>query len=300
MLAHRAHDSGKFLAIENDLSRCLGLGDLTVVPVGQPWARPLVLEVKTSGEVREGAMLGISVIALKFDTPVDVALYDDFCRTLGLKDPPPGARIREVEHQTKEMLSRGDMLLAATERRLLALPSQSSKTWRTIANVLHRAIREGECFDIVEKGVAVLAVRADVHNAVGRARELAERIYDLGFRRESSMSSSTGFLEDDSWAALVPPIPLWPVSLAARSALMAGELYLACIIHPDVWRDAMEVEGLTMVEQQGKWLITTESGVARFDAIEVAKLGLGIAFAGVSPREIARELAEAARRRASG
>lgn len=79
---------------------------------------------------------------------------------------------------------------------------------------------------------------------------------------------------------------------------MAGRLYFACIIHPDVWREAMRAEGLSMAEHHGEWAIRTESGVARFDAIEVAKLGLGIAFAGVSPREIARELAEAARLRA--
>jgi len=39
-IARQAMNSGKFFVIENDLTRCVGLGDLTVVFADRYWTRP--------------------------------------------------------------------------------------------------------------------------------------------------------------------------------------------------------------------------------------------------------------------
>jgi len=97
--------------------------------------------------------------------------------------------------------------------------------------------------------------------------------------------------ENDEWSALVLPIALWPVSRDVRAALLCGELYLACVVRWDAWRDAMKAEGLQLTEERTGWTVTGPSKVARVDILEVGKLTLGVAFSGVSPREIAAGLA---------
>jgi len=47
-LARRAMQSGELFVFENDLTRCLGVGDLTVVFATRPWTHPLTYEVKSS------------------------------------------------------------------------------------------------------------------------------------------------------------------------------------------------------------------------------------------------------------
>lgn len=64
-IARKAHDSGHFFVIENDLTRCLGTGDLTVVFADRHWRQPLAIEVKSSARPawREGGQLELLAIA---------------------------------------------------------------------------------------------------------------------------------------------------------------------------------------------------------------------------------------------
>lgn len=59
-LIMRAHRTGQFLVLDNDLTRCLGQGDITVVPVDGRWWMPLALECKTSASdepLAEGSLV---------------------------------------------------------------------------------------------------------------------------------------------------------------------------------------------------------------------------------------------------
>src|SRR5207244_867655 len=96
---------------------------------------------------------------------------------------------------------------------------------------------------------------------------------------------------NDEWSALVLPIALWPVSRDVRAALLCGELFLACVVRPDAWRDAMNAEGLEVTEERKGWTVRGPSKATHIDVLEVGKLTLGVAFSGVSPREIAADLA---------
>jgi hypothetical protein len=60
------------------------------------------------------------------------------------------------------------------------------------------------------------------------------------------------------------------------------------MVRPDAWRDAMKAEGLDLVDEGKGWILRNGAGKAtHVDVLEVNKLSLGVAFSGVSPREIA-------------
>jgi len=62
-------------------------------------------------------------------------------------------------------------------------------------------------------------------------------------------------------------------------------------MRPDAWSDAMKAEGLELTEERRGWTVTGPSKATHIDVLEVGKLTLGVAFSGVSPREIAAGLA---------
>src|SRR5438094_2223034 len=106
-LARRAMHSGEFLVIENDLTRCLGVGDLTVVFAARRWKHPISYEVKSSARPawRLGAELQIEAIAAVSDDPADVELHERFTAATGFGDLPATMRSREQPAQTAEQLS---------------------------------------------------------------------------------------------------------------------------------------------------------------------------------------------------
>ena len=57
-----AHDSGRFLVLENDLTRCLGLGDLTILSLEAPDLPPISVEVKTRAPlIEQGAEMDVQL-----------------------------------------------------------------------------------------------------------------------------------------------------------------------------------------------------------------------------------------------
>ena len=115
------------------------------------------------------------------------------------------------------------------------------------------------------------------------SKDLFEKVSALpGFGRESKTATSVDLRRNDEWSALVLPIALWPVSPEVRAALLCGELYLACVVRPDAWRDAMKAEGLELAEERQGWTITSASKATHLDVLEVGKLTLGVAFSGVA------------------
>ncbi len=301
-LARRAMGSGEFFVIENDLTRCLGVGDLTVVFASRPWRHPLTYEVKASARPAFvlGAQLEVEAIAIVSDDPADVAMHEAFKAATGFPDLAAEVRSREQPAQTAEQLAAADLVRAANRGAGERLPGPSKKAWKTVGTVLGRALADGTGFDLSERGVAYVAIRSiddEAPDAV--SRDVFERVSELpGFASDNAKSASSVELrQNDEWSALVLPIALWPVGRDVRAALLCGELYLASIIRVDTWREAMAAEGLELIEERHSWTIKAPSGrAAHLDVLEVGKLTLGVAFSGVSPREIAAGLAASMRR----
>src|SRR5438128_3530801 len=110
-LARRAMKSGELLVIENDLTRCLGVGDLTVVFAARPWKHPISYEVKSSARPawRLGAELQIEAIAAVSNDPADVQLHERFTAAAGFGDLPGTMRSREQPAQTAEQVPAGEL-----------------------------------------------------------------------------------------------------------------------------------------------------------------------------------------------
>jgi hypothetical protein len=70
-------------------------------------------------------------------------------------------------------------------------------------------------------------------------------------------------------------------------------------VKPNLWKNAMQAEGLRLEENGGGgWRVLGTSREVHLDMVEVQKLSLGVAFTGISPRDVAHRMAEflAARR----
>ncbi|MBI3892751.1 MAG: hypothetical protein HY303_14610 [Candidatus Wallbacteria bacterium] len=292
-LARRFHAVGTLFAVENDLTRCLGVGDLTVVFAHRPWRNPLVLEVKASGEWKEGGIAEIGIMTAHSDAPEDVALYDEVSRIIGEQVTPQRVHRLERQDQIDRVLSHTRYLASIAGGAGPRLPGPSARVWRTLQSVTLRALADGASYDLSEPGVAFLALGLHDADPEQRLREAAAGLAFIGFGSDSAPATLADFLREDEWAAVVPPIPLWPISRSARVGLMTGRVYFAAVVKPDLWQNAMQAEGLRLEEDgNGGWRLVGMSGEIHLDTIEVHKLSLGVAFAGISPRDVARRVAE--------
>ena len=295
LVARKPRESGEFYVIENDLTRVLGQGDLTAVWANREWSRPLYLEVKTRGEWVEGGTAELFVSAIEIDSPVDREMYAQYCQIAGLDDPPPEIAFRPNDHQIEGMLVGGEVMLRVTEQRTPDLPAATSRVWRTIDNVLVRALRDGASYDLIERGLGVAAVRAtDGAESISRSTETIERLRDLGL--SENVGSAPDFLTTAPWSALAAPIPMWLLPRRVRAALLVEDLFGIVVATPSLWRDALRDEGLE-VERRGKgWLLRGTQGSRFLDMVDVLRLTLGVAFSGISPRAAAHELARSLNR----
>lgn len=299
-LARQAMKTGDFFVLENDLLRCIGVGDLTVVFAKRSWRWPLSLEIKSSAPEgwRVGGHLELRATMAYSDQPDHQDMLDAFVAALGLQEAPQDMQRGERPSQIAELLSATEFVIRASGTgRGERLPASSGGMWRSLDLVLSRALGEGSCWDLVERGVAFVAARAlDENTDAEYGAQVTERLRDLGFTRHAGAISSIHFRKTDECAAIVPPIVLWPVKRDVRAALLAGDLVMECVIHPDAWSQAMGEVGLKINERGKSWIIEGERGRTRFDVLELGMLRLGVAFGGVSPRAIAQRTAEAIRR----
>ncbi len=192
----------------------------------------------------------------------------------------------------KELLSRAKLVLTETEAAHAEIPGLSRQTWKAARNVLANAMVTGVAFDLAEKGLIYFALRArDGRSPASVQNDLVGKLQDLGFDRKCQSVTTEQLQENDAWSALVRPIPLWPIQASLRAALMAGELVFGCVVHPDIWQDSFQEVGLSLNWHSQGWTFTRTGVTGHFDQLEVEKLALGLAFAGVSARDIAARLA---------
>ncbi len=293
MIAERAHAEGTLLVIENDLTRCLGVGDLTVVFAERPWRNPLPLEVKASGEWKEGGIAEIGIMAAHSEAPEDIALYEEVSRIVGEQTEPERVHKLERQAQVDRMLSHAKVLVSVAGAGGPQFPGPSSRMWGTLERVILRALADGGSYDLAESGVAFLAVGLKDDDPKQRLRQVIEGLDFIGFGKSCRVATSADLQREDQWAAVVPPIPLWPISRRARVALMTGRVYFAAVLKPDVWERAMQAEGLTLEDDRGGgWRVAGTSGEVHLDLVEVQKLSLGVAFTGISRGDVACRVAE--------
>jgi len=293
-IAARGHKAGTLLCVENDLTRCLGIGDLTVVFADRPWRHPLVIEVKASGQWKKGAMAEFGIVTAHSDYPEDVALYDEVCRILGEPTVPTRVHRLERKQQIDRLVERTELLLQVSGAAGDSMPGPSSRVWSALERVAQRAVEDGLSYDLVEPGMAFVVIRADRPDAEERARDARKGLEFMGFGTGHRSATSLDLQVNDAWAGLVPPISLWPVSRRIRVLLLTRDLYFMTVVAPDVWEQAFAAEDLKMQEDgKGGWVVRGRGREMGLDVVEVQKLVLGVAFSGISPRDIAGKIAAA-------
>jgi hypothetical protein len=286
-----AHRTERFLVLDNDLTRCLGIGDITVVPANAPWRYPLSIEVKSSGEARAGAQCELACAAVVTGDPLHRALHADFTAAVGLEERPLAPRLPTPTGQERELADRAQLLA-----QILSQPhdpvAAKGRSWLSIRNTIHSASVRAVSYDVPERGVAYVVVRNWPGDAPLRAlAEVLPRVQSDGFPKGLPHLTIDDLFRQDELAALVPPIPLWPLPAADRAGLLAGQLFLGCIFSPMLWRDAFAAAGLRLDDSQSIWRITGGRKASLLDQLEVSKMRACVAFGGLSPREIAEALA---------
>jgi hypothetical protein len=291
----QAHASEQFLVLDNDLTRCVGVGDITVFPAERSnHCLPISLELKTTSQdadISEGAEVTINASGAISSEVRQQELHKRFIEILGMSEGTSArTNARDNSKQETEMKSKVELLFKLTnmQRGILDPPT---KHWNSLRNVLDRATQCGSAYDIPERGVAILAVRNHVgENSLGMLRHTLVRLQGDGFPKGEPHISLTDFQKDDRLSPFFPPVALWPIPSNQRAALLSGRLFLGGVFTSTVWTNALGQEGLSLSAQENGWVITGGVEEIRLDVIEVNKLRIGVAFGGVSPRSVARVL----------
>lgn len=287
------HATGQFFAIDNDLTRCLGDGDVTVVRAGKPWSLPLTLELKTpESEVDESAgEVTVNFTAALSGHPDQAKLHEELAAAIGLSEGVKGRPPSSLVKQAEGMEQRAKLLFALTRPKPQLRRDRS--LWPSIQAIVHRAEMFGSSYDEPEPGIVYAAVRLRPgENAEELLLKLLERVQEHIARDEGVSLDIADFRNKDEYSALMPPIALWPLPLTQRAALLGGSVYLACSFFGDVFERAFCAQGLQLNRENGYWQICGYGEPIVFDRLEVAKLRLGVAFNAMSPRELAEVCAQ--------
>jgi hypothetical protein len=287
----RAHETGDFLVVDNDLTRCLGIGDITVVPTKFAWRHPLSIELKSSA-VPGIAAVDVDMLTTVSSDPMHTQLHEAFVHALNLNE---GA-LRQLDirgvKQKDEMLRRGELLA-----RVFNVPrnvvSTHQSTWKSLRNVLDRTLQFGSALDVPEPGVAYIAICCwDNDAGVKDLAQLTELLRDVGIPKGEPSLTVEDFRTMESLSSVVAPIYLWSLPSHQRIALLIGDVFLGVVFAESVWRDAFAKEGMVLHENNSEWQISGNHVDFSFDRFEVLKLKAGVAFGGISPRAVAREIAD--------
>lgn len=292
-VAARANESGRFFALENDLTRVLSIGDLTVIPARSGWLKPLVLELKSSGRFELGAEISVNLYTSVAELTPDETLLNELSDTLGMRVGGPDEVLKSGP-QIQKIKDRSDILLRLATEAIERVRSPRQTLWPVVEVVLRKARQNGFAYDSPESGVVIAAVRNG--EEIGIAHKMFEELEARGLSRGGQQFNAASSEDLRFGAAISPfsvPIPLWPIHPRLRSDLLSGDLFYACIWDPKVWEAAFASEGMSLSTDDDGWLLQKDDVLGRFDALEVERIVAGLPFSGVSPSEVARVAAEA-------
>lgn len=285
--------------LDNDLSRVLGFGDLTVVRAAPAPLRPLPLEVRTRGDVqKDGARIEIHTVLT--DVPFDDELLQLIGTAIQLDEGPGPAEGSRKARQLSEISDRTERLFRIQRDRRPGLPAPDPVHRGSLLAVIQTAGVRGQAFDIPEAGLAYAAVRVSegvesINEAIQPTIASLERLGFAPNDPRASFVKSDDVTRLDKYSVIVPPIPLWDIPSGARAQVMNFDLILLCFFAPELWSLAFAAVGLTLHEDEKGWEVERAGGeTSRFSPVEMMHAKIGAAFLGFSPRQVARVVAESA------
>lgn len=294
-LIEQITDLTNLLVIDNDLTRILGVGDLTIAtPRSQP-LRPFFLEVRTHGNIVTDPSTTLTINGVFPDSDLDEGIRSQLRAALHFEEgpgPPPGSRKhRQLEEITKttERLYR----VLSRDRARLAAPAPVHV--KTIEQVLRHADVMGYAFDLPRNGVAYLAVsqsdgaEVDPNPALEKLARAGVAVDDPAWGSVSSISIEP--LPD--FGLIIPPVALWPFPPDLRARILNQDLVLLGYIRRDVWKQSFAKLGweLEVTEERG-WRIRNNGHERELVWSAAVHAQLGTAFLGFDPDNVAQTVVE--------
>jgi hypothetical protein len=291
-LAKQAHATGNFLVIHNDLTRCMGTGDLTVVWAKQQWHHPAVFEVKTTASDDQGRST-INLLGIQGGFPADVELVRDFQAQLGFEVKEEWPLDDRAERQVKEIESRAELMQDITAGGVKALSADGRTLWKGVEGLLRAALRNGSSYGEVEPGVHMIAVRngeTDRFEESFRAAfsRFKDEVMSLTPEMEWGTAATSELATQAPGAPLVAPLLLWRIDPDLAARLAANELVLIGYVRKDVWPTVFAERGIVReIDEEGNWLLRRGDALVTFSNVVAAKITAGVIFSGISPIAVA-------------
>lgn len=299
-VSRELNSSGRFLAIEMDLNRCIGRGDLLVRRFPPDSVLPIVVEVKSHGSMVEGGLVDIELSCAHDLTGPMHKLYKEISQTIeGQDDAPPafrkstGENLRRLERQEAANLTAMSRFAERVSTPLARLPVPSRTNWGALNRVIERARTSRFVADIAERGVWFTAGRVPMDSTLlGHFQDLQRGAHDLGIPLETSrLFPAHRLLLEHALSPIAIPVPMWRVSTAARIAILSGDVLLVSIVSETAWSEALAAEGIRLEVQGDRWVLHFEDRKLRLNRLETMKAELSVAFGGAHVAETARRLA---------
>jgi hypothetical protein len=242
----------------------------------------------------EGAEFTVNFVGAMLTDSPQAELHGDFVAALGLNIGVSDEAPATPSPQLTEMTARAEWLVQMVSGRRAGLNARREH-WRSLRNVVDRALQTGGAYDSPERGIAYMGVRLSRGDDSARVMvDLMHRMQSEGFPRGQPSLTLGEFITDDRLSTIAPPIATWPLALAQRAALLSGRVFLACVFSATLWDDAFAVERLTIERRPDQWIVCGGRDVLQLDNVEVLKLRMGVAFGAVSPQDVAARLRRAA------
>lgn len=289
---------GGFLAIQNDLTRCLGDGDVTVVRHGRPWALPVTYELKAPGVDRPlevGELVDVNFTVAQTGHPDQASLVKEVAVAIAANDGHVGRRSASLERQEAGMRIRAELLHEANrpKERLV----EPDRHWGRIEEVMTASVRDAG-FAIVtpEPDIVYAAVRrGGADDPAAPMKHMLTAVREV-IPTGSRMITTLWFAESDAVSATSLPVALWPVDVRHRADLLAGTAIFSAMHSEDLWRNAFAAEGLMLMPNGENWVIQNEHAGVVIDALDVRGMVHGVGLGATSPRSIAQTIRERLRR----
>jgi hypothetical protein len=294
IIADRAHESGEFLVIENDLTNTLKVGDLTVVAVNEPLCPPIAIEVKTRGEFRVGAEATTTLKLAISAEPSQERVFRRLIETLSLVEAGVD-QTRDLDTQETKLKARLELMENLRNRSRVRVDQSAEKHWGVAKKLLTRVLHQCSAFEFPEHGLVYYSFRAvpdcDLRN---EAHLLEKRLlaYGMPIRGEGVRRFSSGLLAKRTfYSAVVLPIALWPLPRSLRVKLLTRELVVATAFQRDLWSRLFQALGVSINIENGAWHLQKGTFEAVVEPVEVLRIEGEVGLLAASPRSIAELLA---------
>lgn len=287
-------DSGFFFVIENDLTRCLGIGDLTLLRADMRPATPLAIEVKTHSAgktLAEGVQVGIIAITAHSDFPLDIETYERFEKLFRPDKTITPQISQRGERQAAEILKRTERIVQLSNSPAVKIAPTKLDSWQSVAQVLASAMIRGYAFDVPERGVVLFAVRTIPDED---ARPNAKAVHD--FLKASGVPYEGGASSDleaaESLSGLVPPIPTWHLSEDQRVPLLTHEVACGVCIEAGLIEKLFSEYGYEFSAESG-WKIERAGKAYMLSELEVSAAKLRMVIGAERPQELIASIVKA-------